>query len=705
MLKNWFLLASVSCGVGFGSTFLISRNLQQSTWAGLGTAPAVAASMKILSRQRKEEIEHQITKSRLSLDNTQQQERLAKEEIERQVTKSRLSLEEIERQVAKSRSSLDDARQQEQLVKNSCREISAHGQKLQTGFTQLRQEVDRYRVRQAELEQEINSLVLHKQTQESLLVQLDVKVLNKQNQLETTNTELDRIQAQRQLQIDSGRQLNLQLKSIREDIRQDSAVKEQLDDRIVELQNRSQGLQTKLADKEVDLQVIEYQISQMKERRDRDLTAVAALDRSLGQKQSLLQDIALDRYQQQSLTKEISALLLQKQNQGILLDELKSNINSTQNLQSELEAQVSSTQDHLDRIAIDLSELKSKRSTAIDSARTSELTLANIHEQITQHSANKETLEAKLADLQNREKSLQAEIAIREVARTEVLQQVSVLKEEQERISIAVNELNRSIGEKQSFFDDLELEICNRQQVKEDINSQILKLEESIFLFSGHSIDETPNIRVFDLYSTWQELSQQISQLKEERNRLLSEAPEKWENHLIFENNPHLRVLKHIDIHETITLSEVGDAREQRNFNNSFGRYLEYLPFSISYREERYFKTDKESIIIANLQNPDDRTQIKQEIDKLNKQKEQLSIEIAELSRSLEQALKQKVVLRQEIAELLLKKQELRAEVNQLNQDSTSDDNSSEIIPVRYPTCTFCGHPPIPGQDRCNGCN
>ena len=158
MLKNWFLLASVSCGVGFGSTFLISRNLQQSAWAGLGTVPAVAASIKILSRQSKEEIERQVAKSRLSLDNV---------------------------------------RQQEQLVKNKCREISAHGQKLQMGFTQLTQEVNRDRVRQAELEREINSLVLHKQTQKSLLGQLEAKVLDRQNQLETIIAELARIQAQR----------------------------------------------------------------------------------------------------------------------------------------------------------------------------------------------------------------------------------------------------------------------------------------------------------------------------------------------------------------------------------------------------------------------------------------------------------------------------------------------------------------------------
>jgi chromosome segregation ATPase len=158
MFKNWFLLASVSCGVGFGSTFLISRSLQQSAWAGLGTVPAVAASLTILSRQRQEEIDRQVAKSRLSLDDLQQQEQLVTGQL--------------------------------QLKESSCREISAHGQKLQTAFTQLKQDVNRYREEQTGLEKEINSLVLQRQAQESALVRLDAKVVDRQNNLQTTQAEL-----------------------------------------------------------------------------------------------------------------------------------------------------------------------------------------------------------------------------------------------------------------------------------------------------------------------------------------------------------------------------------------------------------------------------------------------------------------------------------------------------------------------------------
>jgi hypothetical protein len=59
-LKNWFLLTSISCGVGFTFTLALSKNLQQSALAGLGTVPAIATSLTMLARQRKEEIERQI---------------------------------------------------------------------------------------------------------------------------------------------------------------------------------------------------------------------------------------------------------------------------------------------------------------------------------------------------------------------------------------------------------------------------------------------------------------------------------------------------------------------------------------------------------------------------------------------------------------------------------------------------------------------
>jgi chromosome segregation ATPase len=397
MFKNWFLIAGVSCGVGFGSTFLISRNLQQSAWAGLGTVPAVAASLTILSRQRQEEIDRQVAKSRLSLDDLQREEQLVKEQL--------------------------------QIRKSSCQKIIVGGQELQTAFTQLKQDVNRYREEQAGLEREINSLVLQRQAQESSLVRLDAKVVDRQNNLQTTQAELALIQTQRQSAIDSAKQSNLELQSVREKIRQYSVTKEQLGFQLTDLQNQAQSLQTKLIDREVDLRGIEYHILQMEERHDRVAIAIVELDGSLEQKQSLLQDIDRDRQQQQALIQEISDLLLEKQDREVLLGELVVNITVKQNILFELDAEVSEGQANLDRISIDLVQIEAQRQSAIDLAQRSELTLANIQEEISNHCINKEKIAAEIAELQNRGENLEAEIVTQKINLTELQEQISALQE------------------------------------------------------------------------------------------------------------------------------------------------------------------------------------------------------------------------------------------------------------------------------------
>lgn len=175
-----------------------------------------------------------------------------------------------------------------------------------------------------------------------------------------------------------------------------------------------------------------------------------------------------------------------------------------------------------------------------------------------------------------------------------------MLKEQQEQISIAVNDLNRSIGEKQSFFDDLEL-------------------ENSISLFSAYTTGEVLNIGIADLYRRWQEVSQQVSQREEGGNSpsiividpVIEPDPsivsEEWEQHPI--DPSYLPVFKHIDKWGVITESEVnnilGNPRIGRQFNREFKEYYQYLPFSIrvetSTSGSRYVK---EVITINELQNP-----------------------------------------------------------------------------------------------------
>lgn len=610
MLKNWFLLASVSCGVGFGSTFLISRNLQQSTLAGLGTVPAVAASLTILSRQRREEIDRQVAQSKQQLQLTN------------------ASCSEISAHWQR-------VQEQEQLFKDRCREISAHGKELQTESKQLKQEVDRYRERQASLERQINSLVLQKQTRKSLLVQLDGEVLDKQKQLKTTQTELAQIQTQKESEIDSATQSNLKLQRIREEIRQDSAAKKQLDDQITDL------------------------------------------DRLLQQKQSLLQNTG--QQQQQSLQQAISDLLLQKQDQKILLDQLGVNISTKQNKLIKLDTEIRERQADLDKIAIDLVQSEARNQSAINSVQGSKLALTNIQEKIRQDSAIKEELKLEITYLQNKEGNLQAEIASHKVDLSETQQQISVLEEQREQISVAVNELNRSIEDQNSSLDDLNLEICNRLQVKQDIDSQIAELDQTITLFSGRKMGEALSIGSADLYKRWQQVNQQVSEIEdgmtrpliavESLDRLLEDekAPsesietvssitdEKWEYH--FKDNPHLPVLKHIDAYDVVTESEAfvilgNNGTLLRQFANRFRQYNQNLPFSIRRVEilnsgSRYVK---ENTTIIDLQNP--------------------CI----------------------ISPVITVEPEL-------------DLSETERVIMTYRVCRFCGKTPSPCEDTCRDCN
>jgi septal ring factor EnvC (AmiA/AmiB activator) len=119
MLKNWVMLTSLSCGIGFGSTLLISRNLQQSTLTGLITIPAVVASITVLSRQRKEEIDRQTANLKIRLDILQQQENL----IAKQLQFKELSYKEIDKQLKDLQSMLENSHNNVKLYRKKKKDL------------------------------------------------------------------------------------------------------------------------------------------------------------------------------------------------------------------------------------------------------------------------------------------------------------------------------------------------------------------------------------------------------------------------------------------------------------------------------------------------------------------------------------------------------------------------------------------------------
>jgi hypothetical protein len=96
MLKDWFLIACVSYGAGFSSTFFISRSLSQSAWGGLGTIPAVAVTLTALARQRRQEIERQIAGTKLRLQEVEKKEQFVEQQFQAHSARSKELFQKLE---------------------------------------------------------------------------------------------------------------------------------------------------------------------------------------------------------------------------------------------------------------------------------------------------------------------------------------------------------------------------------------------------------------------------------------------------------------------------------------------------------------------------------------------------------------------------------------------------------------------------------
>ncbi|PSB54731.1 hypothetical protein [Chamaesiphon polymorphus] len=401
--------------------------------------------------------------------------------------------------------------------------------------------------------------------------------------------------------------------------------------------------------------------------------------------------------QEQELQAACTQLRQEVEQNTLSKRELESTIADLKQQSDSLPAKIAERELYLDKIDRHISRLEAEQnrlSIAVDSLSRSlsdrqaqELGLAQAKtEEISQHSVNKEKIEAEIAALESQFKILQSEIATQQVERNELQQQLYTLEEQQEQKSIENNKLDRSIKSRQSAIDELELEIKHRHQDKEDINYKIIELEDSIFFASGHNVDDSLNINIVDLYRQWQSTNKQISDLKEQISKLKQEKEllqyKKWQEHLIFKSNPHLQILEHIDRHEVITESEVNhrldNSRASRQFANRLREYSLHLPFSVKVESSasgsRYVK---EIVTIVEPPHPAD-------------------------------------VLQADLVEIELPHIQTNGAVSELEntiiQDSVfdvksqSNDDSFERVTSAHNTCRSCERIPMYGHDYCSSC-
>jgi hypothetical protein len=230
MIRNWLLLASASYGVGFGSTLLITRNLSQSAQSGLASIPAVIVSINILSRQKKKEIDRQVIKARIDLDNLIQ----AEETLQQQLQFKTRSYEEILERV--------------QLLESS---LAHHSKAILQ--SQSQKEL---------LQKEVSELLMRRQQQEKLLGELDLNLSEKHNfkskllaeisdqykQLKNMIAELDLFKSKQNLSAKAITQLESKLQNLQAEIEQCTIKKQQYSEAALQSQSEKEFLQREVSE-------------------------------------------------------------------------------------------------------------------------------------------------------------------------------------------------------------------------------------------------------------------------------------------------------------------------------------------------------------------------------------------------------------------------------------------------------------------------
>lgn len=467
MLKNWFLLTSVSCGVGFGSTFLISRNLQQSAWAGLGTVPAVAASMTILSRQRKEEIERQVAKLRSSLDSLEGEERLAKDRL--QLTQS--SHQQIDRQVQGLRSEqaklatisteLAQIEARRQLAIDSAEQSDLELQSICNKIHQYYATQKRIELEISRLQSQWHSLqsnIAEREVDRTKIGQQIYQLEDRRDRLLTAVDDLDRLLQEKQallqnLDLDRERKtiIGLEISSLLQQKQEHQVLLGELEKVIYDKQTIILDVDTTASSKERQLARIAIALSQIEAERE------LAID-STQQSDLALQKIR-DEISQHSATKDRLEV------------EIAEIYNQYKNLQIEITNRDSDCNER-ERKICQLEEQQDRRSNALD----------NLNESL----AEREII------LQGLDLNLNLEI------------------DRKRQIGENIDNGNRLSDDRQVLLPSLDLEINNWQQIKQESEFKINIIDN---LSSSLNQKSAPILEVTD--ANKQECKEVKSQIKE----------------------------------------------------------------------------------------------------------------------------------------------------------------------------------------------
>jgi chromosome segregation ATPase len=215
ILKQWLATGSVAFIASGGCSLPFTQNLAQSALVGLATLPGVAASKLARSRQRQQQVNRQLVRGKLRLNQLQHRG---------EIVNKQLRLGDKERQ-----------------------EIEIRVAQLQSLAASFKDRIDIDRQQYQQLEQQLASLTHYCQEQQALATKLDRKIQEKQalslevdTNFNSLKAELSQLQAAKLQAIGSIDRAKISLRNIQCEIKRCATTKQGLALELQQLQDRQQ---------------------------------------------------------------------------------------------------------------------------------------------------------------------------------------------------------------------------------------------------------------------------------------------------------------------------------------------------------------------------------------------------------------------------------------------------------------------------------
>lgn len=213
ILKYWLTTGSVAFGASCGCSLPFTQNLAQSALVGLAAIPGVAVSTSVRSRQRQQQVNRQLERGKLRLNQLQ---------YRGEILNKQLRLRDKDRQ-----------------------EVEIRVAQLHVVAANLNDRIDTDRQLYQQLEQQLASLAQYCQEQQNFATKLDRKIQDKQAlnlELETNfnilKTEISQLQTAKIQTIDTIDRFKISLRNIQSEIERCATTKQELELEIQQLQRQ-----------------------------------------------------------------------------------------------------------------------------------------------------------------------------------------------------------------------------------------------------------------------------------------------------------------------------------------------------------------------------------------------------------------------------------------------------------------------------------